>query len=58
MADTDGGCGHDKDETLAVYTAAADQKRLADYAVTMLARWEMQVKPASQNDDYRFTATD
>ncbi|HEX7823214.1 MAG TPA: tyrosine-type recombinase/integrase [Sphingobium sp.] len=28
--------GHDKDETLAIYTEAAGQKRLADDAVTML----------------------
>lgn len=50
--------GQDKDETLAIYTADADQVRGADTAVTMLARWEMQVDRAKRANEYRFTAND
>jgi integrase len=50
--------GQEKDETLAIYTADADQIRLADEAVTMLARWEMKTKAADGHSDYRFTAND
>lgn len=50
--------GQDKDETLAIYTADADQVRLADQAVTMLARWEMQSREGDSSADYRFTAND
>lgn len=48
--------GQEKDETLAIYTADADQIRLADSAVTMLARWEMKAKQDIGNGEYRFTA--
>lgn len=50
--------GQDKDETLALYTADADQIRLADEAVTMLARAEMQRNQDKRASDYRFTAND
>jgi hypothetical protein len=50
--------GQEKDETLAIYTADADQIRLADEAVTMLARWEMKAKKADRHGEYRFTAND
>lgn len=50
--------GQEKDETLAIYTADADQIRLADTAVTMLARWEMQAKATDDRGEYRFTAND
>jgi len=50
--------GQTNDKTLATYTAAANQKRLADYAITALARWEMSSKPGGQDDEYRFTAND
>lgn len=33
--------GHSKDDEVAHYTASADQMRLADDAITALARWEM-----------------
>jgi hypothetical protein len=50
--------GQERDETLAIYTAGADQIRLADEAVTMLARWEMQEDRAKAGQEYRFTAND
>lgn len=50
--------GQEKDETLAIYTADADQVRLADTAVTMLARWEMQERSADSAGEYKFTAND
>ncbi|EQA96815.1 tyrosine-type recombinase/integrase [Sphingobium baderi] len=50
--------GQDKDETLAIYTADADQIRLADEAVTMLARWEMQKGRDARASEYRFIAND
>lgn len=50
--------GQERDETLAIYTADADQKKLADQAVTALARWEMQERDAGLGDEYRFTAND
>lgn len=50
--------GQEKDETLAIYTADADQVRLADQAVTMLARWEMKSREAGDSAEYRFTAND
>lgn len=50
--------GQDKDETLAIYTADADQIRLADHAVTMLARWEMSATAEVGHGEYRFTAND
>lgn len=50
--------GQDKDETLAIYTADADQVRLADQAVTMLARWEMAKGQEQRGGEYRFTAND
>ena len=50
--------GQDKDETLAIYTADADQVRLADQAVTMLARWEMAKDQEQRGGEYRFTAND
>ncbi len=46
------------DGTLAIYTADNDQIRLADEAVTILARWEMPTKEIDRDRDYRFTATD
>lgn len=50
--------GQEKDETLAIYTADADQVRLADHAVTMLARWEMKERTMDSTGEYRFTAND
>ncbi|BBD98015.1 hypothetical protein SAMIE_1015160 [Sphingobium amiense] len=50
--------GQERDETLAIYTADADQKRLADQAITALARWEMQAKQEDRDGEYRFTAND
>ncbi len=50
--------GQERDETLAIYTKAANQKKLADYAITALARWEMATKPGGTDDEYRFTAND
>jgi integrase len=50
--------GQDRDETLAIYTAAANQKKLADHAITALARWEMSAEAGETDDEYRFTAND
>ena len=50
--------GQKSDKTLAIYTEAADQKRLADDAITALARWEMTAKPGGKDDEYRFVAND
>lgn len=50
--------GQERDDTLAIYTATADQKRLADMAVTALARWEMQVTKEDSADEYRFVPND
>jgi site-specific recombinase XerD len=50
--------GQKKDDTLAIYTASADQVRLADSAVTMLARWEMSSRECGGRGEYRFTAND
>lgn len=50
--------GQTNDKTLATYTAAANQKKLADYAITALARWEMSARPGGKDDEYRFTAND
>lgn len=33
--------GHSKDEEVALYTAKADQRRMADDAISILAHWEM-----------------
>lgn len=48
--------GHSKDEEVAHYTAAANQKRMADDAITALARWEMSnlAQGLDTSDDYRF----
>lgn len=37
--------GHTRDEEVATYTRAADQKRMADDAIAALARWEMSNLP-------------
>jgi len=50
--------GQRRDETLAIYIEGADQKRLADDAITQLARWEMAAEKGSRGDEYRFTASD
>jgi hypothetical protein len=50
--------GQERDETLAGYIADANQKKLADNAITALARWEMQTRAAGEQDEYRFTAND
>lgn len=50
--------GQTRDETLAIYTAAANQKKLADMAITQLARWELQQAQAQTETAYRFTAND
>lgn len=50
--------GQTRDETLAGYIEGANQKKLADAAITALARWEMQAKSAQGDGDYRFTAND
>lgn len=50
--------GQTRDETLNGYIASADQKRLADAAITSLARWEMGARNAAREDEYRFTAND
>jgi len=48
--------GHSKDEEVGHYTAAADQKRMADDAITRLARWEMSNRGSGldTSNDYRF----
>lgn len=50
--------GQRRDETLAGYIEGANQKKLADSAITTLARWELRFRAGEQNDDYRFTAND
>lgn len=50
--------GQTRDETLAIYIEDANQKRLADSAITALARWEMTVQGSEEHDEYRFTAND
>lgn len=50
--------GQTRDETLAIYTEDANQKRLADSAITALARWELQRRKCGESDEYRFTAND
>lgn len=50
--------GHSKDDEVAHYTAAANQKRLADDAITTLARWEMSRDGSANDGEYRFKAND
>jgi integrase len=50
--------GQTRDETLADYIADANQKKLADSAITALARWEMGQNRGELDDEYRFTAND
>ena len=50
--------GQKRDETLAGYIEGANQKKLADSAITALARWELQVRAGELKDEYRFTAND
>lgn len=50
--------GQTRDETLASYIEDANQKRLADSAITALARWEMRRAKGEETDEYRFTAND
>ncbi|KPL67451.1 hypothetical protein SZ64_04630 [Erythrobacter sp. SG61-1L] len=50
--------GQTRDETLAHYIESANQKRLADNAITALARWEMHSREGEKTDEYRFTAND
>lgn len=52
--------GQTRDETLAIYTRAANQKKLADAAVTALARWELTQRQSEAQPEtaYRFTAND
>lgn len=50
--------GQDRDETLAIYTADADQVALADHAITELARWDMRASKGDSVTEYRFTAND
>lgn len=50
--------GQERDETLAIYTEGANQKKLADSAITALARWEMRITAGEESDEYRFTAND
>lgn len=50
--------GQTRDETLNGYIAKADQKKLADAAITALARWELRARNESREDEYRFTAND
>lgn len=50
--------GQTRDETLNEYIASADQKRLADSAITALARWEMGARKDAGDEEYRFTAND
>lgn len=50
--------GQTRDETLAGYIEGANQKRLADSAITALARWEMSVRKGGESDEYRFTVND
>lgn len=45
-------------EFLAARPASANQKKLADAAITALARWEMAATPGGSDDEYRFTAND
>jgi len=42
--------GHTKDDEVALYTAAANQKRMADSAIARLSKWEKQMlaKPTGQ----------
>lgn len=50
--------GQTRDDTLAAYVADANQKKLADSAITALARWEMGLERGDFDDEYRFTAND
>lgn len=50
--------GQKRDETLAGYIEDANQVRLADSAITALARWEMSLTAGTRNEEYRFTAND
>lgn len=50
--------GERRGETLAIYTEGANQKKLADSAITALARWEMRFRAGDETDEYRFTAND
>lgn len=50
--------GQTRDDTLAGYIEDANQKRLADSAITALASWELRVRAGDQDDVYRFTAND
>lgn len=50
--------GQTRDDTLAGYIEGANQKQLADSAITALARWEMQMADGARDDEYRFTAND
>ena len=50
--------GQTRDDTLAHYIEGANQKKLADSAITALARWEFSLKSGAKDDVYRFTAND
>lgn len=50
--------GQTNDKTLAGYIEDTNQKKLADSAITALARWEMSATPGGHDDEYRFTAND
>jgi hypothetical protein len=52
--------GQTRDDTLAGYTATANQIALADRAIDVLSRWEMSnlglpVRQLSANNDYKST---
>lgn len=50
--------GQTRDETLAMYIEDANQTRLADSAITALARWEMQRGKGDSVNEYRFSVND
>lgn len=50
--------GQKRDETLAGYIEDANQMKLADSAITALARWEMSLRAGTRDEEYKFTAND